>query len=386
MATRSQQIALAFPRGSHQEVLIEGVTRFASENALPWSLTIAPESLLLSVLDLSGWPGDGVLAALNTKEEAEYAATLSMPVVNISSALAESPVPRTMVDNYAIGELAADHLFARGFREFGFFGLEEIQYSRTRWLGFSESLEKQGCSCSQLLATPTFRFDGATWMSQYEQLSKWLQSLQRPCGVFVVSDYRACQVLEACREQGISVPDQVAVVGVDDEQVICEHVSPTLTSVARNDALEGYKAAEMLDMLMKGEGLPSQEVIVPPSEVVTRDSTAAFAVSDERLHKALAHLHDHIHKPITIEELAAHADVSRRWLEYAFRDVFRETPYQYIRRQRLMKAKQLLADEPKASITSVAKRTGFASVKQMRIAFQQAYGMSPGEFRRSFES
>nr|WP_261361668.1 substrate-binding domain-containing protein [Aeoliella straminimaris] len=291
-----------------------------------------------------------------------------------------------MVDNYAIGELAADHLFARGFREFGFFGLEEIQYSRTRWLGFSESLEKQGCSCSQLLATPTFRFDGATWMSQYEQLSKWLQSLQRPCGVFVVSDYRACQVLEACREQGISVPDQVAVVGVDDEQVICEHVSPTLTSVARNDALEGYKAAEMLDMLMKGEGLPSQEVIVPPSEVVTRDSTAAFAVSDERLHKALAHLHDHIHKPITIEELAAHADVSRRWLEYAFRDVFRETPYQYIRRQRLMKAKQLLADEPKASITSVAKRTGFASVKQMRIAFQQAYGMSPGEFRRSFES
>lgn len=381
MTDRSQQIALAFPRGSHQEVLIEGVARYASENALKWSFTIAPESLSLSVMDLSGWSGDGVLAAINTPEEAECAAALPMPVVNISSALAESPVPRTMVDNHAIGVLAADHLFARGFREFGFFGLEGVQYSLSRWRGFEESLAEKGCSCTKLLATPTYRFEGAIWTTQQQQLADWLESLPRPCGMFVVTDYRACQVLEACRERGLGVPDQMAVVGVDDEQVICEHVSPTLTSVARNDAMEGYKAAEMLDLLMRGESLASAEVIVPPSEIVTRDSTAAFAVSDERLHKALAYLHENIEKPTTIEELAAHADVSRRWLEYAFRDVFNETPYQYIRRQRLMKARQLLTEEPKASITSVASRTGFASVKQMRIAFQQAYGMSPGEFR-----
>ena len=386
MGTPSQQIALAFPRGSHQEVLVEGVTRYAAENALNWSFTVAPESLLLSVLDLVGWHGDGVLAAINTPEEAECAAKLEMPVVNISSALAASPVPRTMVDNDAIGQLAANHLLARGFREFGFLGLEGVQFSQARWQGFHHILEQQGGSSAKLLATPTFRFDGATWLHQHQQLRQWIESLPKPCGIFVVSDYRACHVLDCCREIGLSVPDQVAVIGVDDEQVICEHVRPTLSSVARNDALEGYKAAEMLDMLMRGEALPASEVIVPPLEVISRESTAAFAVSDERLRRALDYLHQYIYEPITVDELATHADVSRRWLEYAFREVFNETPYQYLRRQRLLNAKQLLADDPKASITQIARNTGFASVKQMRIAFQQAYGMSPGEFRQQLDT
>jgi LacI family transcriptional regulator len=116
--------------------------------------------------------------------------------------------------------------------------------------------------------------------------------------------------------------------------------------------------------------------------VVERESTAAFAVSDTRLRKALAYLHEYSHDPITVEELASHAEVSRRWLEYAFREVFGETPYQYLRRQRLLKAKQMLSDEPKTSIADIAKRTGFSSVKQMRVAFQQSFGITPGEFRR----
>ena len=386
MTERSQQIALAFPRGSHQEVLIEGVTRYLADNALNWTFAVAPESLMLSVLDLVNWQGDGILAAINTEKEAECAVKLGIPTVNISSAMANCPVPRTMVDNYTIGELAAEHLLARGFRQFGFLGLDNVQYSKDRWLGFSSTLEKQGVSATQLLAAPTFRFDGEVWHEQHKQLSTWLRSLPKPCGVFAVSDYRACHVLESCRESGYSVPDQVAVMGVDDEQVICEHVRPTLSSVARNDSLEGYKAAEMLDMLMRGETLPANEIIVPPIEVINRESTSAFAVSDERLRQALDYLHQYLHEPITIEELATHADVSRRWLEYAFRDVFNETPYQYLKRQRLLKAKQVLADEPKSSITQVARSTGFASVKQMRLAFQQAYGVSPGEFRRLLDS
>src|SRR5687768_9744987 len=119
---RVAEIALAFPRGAHQEVFIQGVLKYAQENQCNWSYITAPESLALSVLDLVGWPGDGILAALNTAEEAACAAALSAPVVNISSALPSSPVPRSIVDNRAIGELAADHLSCKGFKDYAFYG------------------------------------------------------------------------------------------------------------------------------------------------------------------------------------------------------------------------------------------------------------------------
>ena len=124
MPKRVKEIALAFPRGAHQEVFIEGVLRYAREHAFNWSYITAPESLSLSVLDLMGWPGDGILAALNTPKEAECAASLSLPVVNISSALPRSPVPRSIVDNRAIGFLAADHLMGKGFQDYAFYGLQ----------------------------------------------------------------------------------------------------------------------------------------------------------------------------------------------------------------------------------------------------------------------
>ncbi|TWT29223.1 Xylose operon regulatory protein [Posidoniimonas corsicana] len=379
---RFQQIALAFPRGAHQEHFIEGVTRYASEKGLCWSFTVAPESLALSVLDLVEWPGDGVLAAINTPVEAACAAEMSIPVVNISSTLAESPVPRAMVDNLAIGKLAAEHLLSRGFTNFAFYGLSDVEYSRQRWIGFSERLAQNDATCERHLSTPTFGFRGTVWLEQHQQISTWLQQLPTPCGVFAVSDYRARHVLDACRQYGLSTPDQIAVLGVDNEQVICEHVHPTLSSVSRNDQLEGYRAAEMLDRLLRGEELSDRDAFVPPLEVVERDSTATFAVTDERLRRALSYLHDYIADPITVDELARQSEVSRRWLEYAFRDVLGETPYQYLRRQRLLLAKHLLKEDPKQSISRIAQRAGFSSVKQMRVAFQREFGVTPGHFRQ----
>ncbi|TWT85991.1 Xylose operon regulatory protein [Posidoniimonas polymericola] len=358
------------------------MTRYAAEHSRSWSYTVAPESLTLSVLDLVDWPGDGVLAAINTPAEADCAVGMSAPVVNISSAIEASPVPRAMVDNAAIGRLAAEHLLGRGFTNFAFYGLEGVEYSRARWSGFSERLAQNDAVCEQHLSTPTFGFRGTVWLEQHQQLADWLQALPTPCGVFAVSDYRARHVLDACRQSQISTPDKVAVVGVDNEQVICEHVQPTLTSVARNDQLEGYRAAELLDRLMSGESPAPADITVPPLEVVERDSTAMFAVSDARLRRALSYLHDYIADPITVDELAKQSEVSRRWLEYAFRDVLGETPYQYLRRQRLLLAKHLLKENPKENISRVAQRSGFSSVKQMRVAFQREFGVTPGHYRQ----
>jgi len=383
---RVKEIALAFPRGAHQEVFIEGVLRYAREHQCNWSYITAPESLSLSVLDLVGWPGDGILAALNTAEEADCAATLSLPVVNISSALLQSPVPRSIVDNHAIGALAADHLVCKGFQDYAFYGLSDVRYSTDRHHGFEERLGLSGYRSVQFLSKPTFGLGGNLWLNQHRALAEWLTVLPTPCGLFAVSDYRGRQVLDACRQLDLQVPEQIAVIGVDNEQVICEHAYPTLTSVARNDQLEGYRAAAMLDRLLNGKRVSLEEPPIPPLQVVERESTATFAVSDSRLRDALSFLHQHIERPITIDQIKDHAGVSRRWLEYAFRDTLGETPYQYLRRQRLALARRLLAEEPTAKVYSIAQQAGFSSAKQLAIAFQQDFGMSPREYRRSTQS
>ncbi|TWT77268.1 Xylose operon regulatory protein [Posidoniimonas polymericola] len=373
---------MAFPRGAHQEAFIHGVFQYSSDKGLDWTYTIAPESLALSVLDLVDWPGDGVLAALNTAEEAEYAKAMRQPVINISSALPESPVPRVMVDNIAVGRVAADHLITRGLRSFAFYGLADVEYSKRRWMGFVERLAESDFTATQHLATPTFGFRGSVWMRQHKELAAWLKSLPTPCGVFSVSDYRARHVLDACQQVGRKSPEQIAVLGVDNEHVICEHISPTLSSVARNDALEGYRAAELLHQRLNGESSDDAEAPVPPLEVVSRESTSAFAVSDPRMKTVLEYLLSNVAEPITIDELAEHADVSRRWLEYAFRDALGETPYHYLQRQRLLLAKRLLRDDPTSPIYRIAQRTGFSSVKQLNKAFQKEYGATPGEYRK----
>jgi LacI family transcriptional regulator len=361
---------------------MQGVFRYAAEHNLGWSYTIAPESLTLSVLDLVDWPGDGVLAALNTAEEAEHAAAMSIPVVNISSTLAESPSPRSMVDNAAVGRIAAEHLLTRGLQHFAFYGLREVEYSKRRWMGFHQRLAQNDFEPQKHLATPTFGFIGKVWIKQHEELVAWLESLPKPVGVFAVSDYRARHVLDACEQAGIPSPQQVAVLGVDNEQVICDHVVPRLSSVARNDTLEGYRAAELLHSCLRGDAPADADEPVPPLEVVSRESTAAFAVADTRLKQALEYLLDNVTDPITVEELAEHVDVSRRWLEYAFRDALGETPYQYLQRQRLLLAKRLLTEEPEAKVYRIAQRTGFSSVKQLSAAFQRAFGVTPGDYRK----
>lgn len=377
-----QEIALAFPRGAHQEIFIEGVLRYAEERQLPWTYILAAETLALSVLDLKSWPGDGMLAALNTPQEAEFARAVAIPIINISSALETSPVPRSMVDNQAIGVLAAEHLVAKGFQAYAYYGLSDVEYSKQRFAGYQRRLGEAGFESTQFLAKPTYGMQGIDWQRQHHELTEWLRELPTPCGLFAVSDYRAIQVLNACRRLGIHVPGRIAVLGVDNEQVICGHSHPRLSSVSRNDNMEGYRAAELLDSRMRGLEVP-WESVTPPVQVVERQSTATFAVTDPRLQAALTYLHDHLEDPISIDQVISHAQVSRRWLEYTFRDVLGETPYQYLRRQRLAHAKRLLATEPATKIYGIAQRSGFSSAKQLTIAFQQEFGQSPREFRRS---
>ena len=382
-AKRAKEIALAFPRGPHQEVLITGVLHYARDHRCNWSYVTAPESLALSVLDLTDWRGDGIIAAINTPAEATCVTSSKTPIVNISGTLLKSPIPRVSLDNELVGRLAAEHLLERGFREFAFFGLRNVAYSGLRQGAFHERIEEAGYTAGSLLMPPTYRGVGVRWREQQRRLEKWLTGLPTPIGLFAVTDYRARQVLDACRQVGLRVPQQVAVIGVDNEEVTCVHVEPQLSSVARNNQQEGYHAAAMLDRLMGGKAVDTLEEKIPPLGVVSRQSTEVVAFKDSRLCEAIAYLNKHIEDPIGVQELASHVGVSRRWMEYAFRDALGESPYQYIRQRRLKLAQQLLEEEPNVKIYQVARRTGFTSAKQLSMAFGQEFGQSPREYQQS---
>jgi LacI family transcriptional regulator len=382
-AKRAKEIALAFPRGPHQEVLITGVLRYAADHQCNWSYVTAPETLALSVVDLTDWHGDGIIAAINTPAEAACVDSLKIPMVNISGTLKKSPIPRVSLDNNLVGKLAAEHLMERGFREFAFFGLRNVAYSAAREGAFNSRLDAAGYVSSSLLMPPTYRGIGVHWREQQRRLMKWLAALSTPIGLFAVTDYRARQVLDACRQIGLRVPQQVAVIGVDNEEVICVHVEPQLSSVARNNQQEGYHAAAMLDRLIRGKAIDSHEEKIPPLGVVCRQSSETVAFKDPRLCEAIEYLNQHIEDPIGVQQLASHVGVSRRWMEYAFRDALGESPYQYIRNRRLKLAQHLLEEEPSIKIYQIAQRTGFTSAKQLSMAFGQEFGRSPREYQRS---
>jgi LacI family transcriptional regulator len=380
---RPLEIALAFPRGAHQEVFIEGILQYAREKRHKWSYIIAPEWNAVSITQLAGWPGDGVIAALNTPKEAKTAASFHIPVVNMSSALRKSPVPRTMVDNRAIGALAAEHLLDRGFRAFAYYGMRDIEYSNQRLQGFEGRVANAGFDTDSLVLASTFRIQGNFWLRQQRELTTWISTLSTPCGLFAVSDARARQALNACQQLNITVPQQIAVVGVDDQQIICEHSHPTISSVARNNIREGYAAAALLDKLINKRKVPLEDELIPPLAVVARESTASLVVGDERLREALLYFQNHIEDPVTVAELCRYVGVSRRWLEYAFRGMIGESPYNYMRRQKLDHARRLLTDEPDAKIYSIARRIGFSSAKQLAKAFRREFGTTPRDYRKS---
>ena len=333
-----QEIALAFPRGTHQEVLIRGVLKYSQGRHLNWLYVTAPESLLLSILNLRGWRGDGILAALNTPAEAAMAKKLTKPVVNISSALLESPVPRVNADNRHIGQLAANHFLEKGFRAFAYYGLRTVAYSKLRQEGYRDQLANHGYQVNTLLVKPTFGLRGLEWHQQHRTLAEWLGSLPVPMALFAVTDYRARQVIDASRQLGIAVPQQLAVLGVDNEDFMCRQVEPQLSSVARNNELEGFRAAAVLDRLLSGHPVHPVELI-PPREVVERESTSVIAVADDRVREAMGFIQRRLGDAIGVAQVACHLGVSRRWLEYAFRDAVGESPHQFIRAQMLKTAR-----------------------------------------------
>jgi LacI family transcriptional regulator len=382
---KTRQIALAFPItiGPHANIA-RGILNYAAQRE-HWTFVGGPENVTLSVLNLKAWRGDGIIAETLTKKEDRVARQLGLHVVSLSGSLPESDLPRVISDHRAIGCLAAEELLHCEIRRFAYYGLKDVWYSEQRCRGFVERIEREGFECSVLQAASTLE-GKATWHGWLDELQQWLTTIQPPFGLMAVNDHRARMAVNACRQIGLYVPHDVAVVGVDNDPIACEASHPTLTTVARNDERIGYQAAKLLDQLMSGKRPSRSTVLVPPVGVVSRDSTDMVAVDDPKLSQAVQFIRQHLSEPFNVDDLLRQVAVSRRWLEYRFRDRFGRSPHDYISEARVERAKRLLEQTPKLHLNEIAKISGFTDSRNLRLVFHRQTGMTPAEYRRQVGS
>lgn len=322
---------------------------------------------------LRTWQGDGVIARVDSPESAAILRKTGLPVVDVSAERNRSEFPRVSVDNAAVARLAAEHLLAKGFKHFAYCGDARFLWARERGAEFKRVLATAGQRCA------LFDGGGSRPDAEARALAAWQEALPRPVGVFACYDGRAQQVLEVCQLRGWAVPDEIAVLGVDNDDVVCELCSPPLSSVQLNARRTGYEAAAMLAQRMNGERASGTRYVLP-ARVVERQSTDVVSVADARLAQALRFIREQVLTGIDVNDVLRAVPMSRTLLERKFKTVLGHSPHREIVRQRIEHVKRMLV-ETDISIAAVADFAGFRDASYLSVAFRREVKESPYAYR-----
>jgi LacI family transcriptional regulator len=364
----------AYARG-----LLEGIVSYVQRHG-PWSLYL-PEMRRGELPPgwLPRWRGDGVIARVENREIARALRRTRLPAVDVSAARQLPDAPWVETDDAAIARTAAEHLARRGFRQFAYCGDPRFNWSRWREEHFAGAVAAAGGSLA-IFQSPASPAAAQSWSAERERLVAWIRSLPKPVGILACYDIQGQRLLDACREADVAVPEEVAVLGVDDDRLLCNLCSPPLSSVVPNAPRTGYTAAELLDRLMRGEPVPDREHLIPPTGVAERQSTDVLAIDDPHVAAAVRFIREHACDGIDAGDVLRQAAVSRRMLESRFRKAVGRTPHGEILRVRMERVKQLLA-ETDLTLEVIADRTGFRHVEYLSVAFKRETGEPPGRFR-----
>ncbi len=330
------------------------------------------------------WQWDGVIARVQTPAIARAVGALGVPVVDLSGCVPDSPFPTIRSDETAVGLMAAEHLLGRGFQRFAFCGLNGFDWSDQRRAAFEERVAAAGFPC-EVFDSSARRYskkDHDEHGKRFEKdLMRWLESLPDQTGLMACNDSRGRQVLNCCRELGIAVPDSLAVIGVDKDEVLCELSSLPLSSVILNAQQIGYEAAALLDRLMAGESAPDTPLVVNPIGVAERHSTDVLAIADRQIASALKYIRENACDGMDVDSLLRAVPLSRSVMERRFSQILGSSPKREILRVRLGRVCQLLA-ESDLTLVDVAGKAGFQHPEYMSRLFKKKMGITPGEFRK----
>lgn len=330
---------------------------------------------------LRGEKWQGVISRHTTPTLVKTCSQLGIPLVDLNDSPPFPGVPKIRPNNVAIGHQGAEHFMERGFRHFGFCGFSNEDWSCDRRDGFVEALRLAGHGC-EVFDVPYPGVITPGWnASQTKLLASWLSGLPRPCAIMACVDVRAFQVISATQQAGLHVPEEIALLGVNNDVVRCELSHPSLSSVALNAQQSGYQAAEVLDRMLRGTKITDLDIRVDPIGVVTRLSTDILAVGDKNVTAALSYIREHACQGISVDEVVAHASASRSQLEKKFRRYIGRSPQAEIRRVQLARVKEFLT-ESDLPLKNIASLTGFEHIEYLSVVFKRMTGESPGQYRK----
>lgn len=330
---------------------------------------------------LNDWKGDGIISRATTPRLLEAVAETGVPLVEVTDRRGGVQMRQVRSDDTAIGQMAAEHLLERGFQRFAFCGFKGEAWSGRREDAFAEAVEQQSSTtCLRFNSTWHGRAARA-WEDEQQWIVDWLRQLTPPFAVMACNDVRGQQVIDACSTLALAVPEQVAVVGVDNDELLCQVCSPPLSSVIPNAEAVGFRAAELLAQLMAGDDASSDVQLIEPLGVAIRQSTDVVAIEDTDIAAALHYIREHACRGLTVDEVVGHNSVSRSTLERQVRKYLGRTPQEEIRHVQVKRVRELLLSTD-LSAERIAALCGFEHPEYLHVVFKRITGMTPGEFRR----
>lgn len=368
-------------RGSGRHML-QGIARYAHYYG-PWSFYWEPGGLEKAWPTLKQLKADGII--LRDVDKLDEVLNLGIPAVVVGHGHKEVPgLINVVTDSTSVGRMAAEHLINCGFKHFAFCGCANSHLEHTPWSGqrqqaFSKSIVDAGFARPKdyllSLARPN-------WLRERQRLARWLASLPRPVGIMAANDDCGAQVMEACKLGGLEVPDQVGIVGVDNDEVVCGLSDPPMTSVAVNFERAGYDAARALEKAMRQGRANTAKISVPATHVVTRRSTDVVSVDDKYVAKAMNFIRYNAKSPITVNDVVKDVGVSRRSLERRFQREMGVSILSEIRRARTDQIAKLLL-ESELPVWQIAASLGFEDAQHFARYFRSIKKISPLAFRKS---
>jgi len=380
MKTKFNILILLKPERGYDRDVLRGIARYSRVDG-PWSFYTNPISKKIPEL-VKEWPADGIICIHTKTNSINVNAILKLNIPSIlpfHENLNKKNVIQLQFDNHAFGKCAADHLISCGFKNLAFCPSVDRPWLQQRRKGFQEVVYKKGLEYYAYQVPKNKKKN--SWANEQLFMVDWLKSLPKPVGIMADVDERSAQVIEACQIADLTVPTEVAIIGVENDDLICELSYQPLSSVALNAELSGFEAAKMLGQIMRGKKPGKNIIVIEPAYTVTRASTDTVAVNDEIVAKAVQFIKENPRKNLQVSDVADEVCVSKRLLYKRFNHATGYTPYDAIRRSRNEEIAKLLV-ETNMTITGIAEMLGFNNIAHIARTFKQKMGMSTTAYRK----
>ncbi len=380
-----KSIALYMNLWDHYErAYFRGVDRYASRYG-PWEFHTPRGAVGHPLPDLRTWRGDGVLGFLRGKDLGDEIREAGLPAVTLSQLDVGPRVPRVTRAFAGSARRAAEYFLHRGFSNHAYYGVmdADTRIERDMEQAYMNALSLDGHFCSSFtrLKPPSAQESPHEYADYERDVMVWLRSLPTPVSIFANTDQAAAWLLANLRAVGLEVPKDVALMGRGNDELVCRFTSPSLSSISEDFVEVGYQAAALLHEMMNGRQPPTADTIIPPGDIIERESTNATAVSEGHVRSALRYISEHACDPITVTDVVKQLPIQRTRFEVLFRQALHRSPHTEIIRVRIDRAKKLLA-ESGDSVADIAGRCGFASYSSLSIAFKREVGISPRGYRK----